>query len=86
VATRDESSDITDAARVRGGDGEAVTKETAMIHETGITASCPDCGDVEPAEALESHVGTPLTLDDLIDLMLSVDRLTDATQPARIAA
>ena len=26
-----------------------------------------------PAEALESHIGSPLTLDDRIDLMLSVD-------------
>jgi hypothetical protein len=103
-----------------------------MMQEFEITASCPDCGEVDlaagqlwlvlagatgndhyeflcpgcaahvrhyadpatvellaplvpveeldiPAEALESHVGSPLTLDDLIDLMLSLDA------PVRVA-
>jgi predicted RNA-binding Zn-ribbon protein involved in translation (DUF1610 family) len=124
---------------IAGGDGEAVTKETAMTHEIEISASCPDCGEVElaaeqlwlvltpatgnayynfrcpdcgenvrheadeatvellarwvpveelsvPAEALESHDGPALTLDDLIDLMLSLDGCAASAQPAGVAA
>ena len=110
-----------------------------MMQEIAISASCPDCGEVElavdqlwlvltgatgtdhydfrcpdcaalvrhaadeatvallsplvpveeldvPAEALERHVGSPLTLDDLIDLMLSLDGLDESAPPAGVAA
>jgi hypothetical protein len=39
-----------------------------------------------PAEALESHVGSPLTLDDLIDLMLGLECFAATAQPAGAAA
>jgi hypothetical protein len=39
-----------------------------------------------PAEALESHVGSPLTLDDLIDLLLGLESFAEAAQPAGSAA
>jgi hypothetical protein len=40
---------------------------------------------VIPAEALESHVGPPLTSDDLLDLMLALEAPT-ATEGATTAA
>jgi hypothetical protein len=43
---------------------------------------------VIPAEALESHVGPPLTSDDLLDLMLALgdNAATDRVGPASIPA